>query len=194
MNSNDNTYFIDILTSPVENTVAKTFEKFGPNFEVNLGVIVEAIPTEWSGIFHLTNDETQTQGSCLGGRYPIVSGRPIDQDTFYIESCFHETNENAIRDGDPYLGWGHCSSSDPLPFNDLIHLGYRYQDGVMKMFINGELFRKVDTKNDRPYVIENMKLILGPGSNPIGGSIAYFALRADKGLNGTYENYSEDIF
>ena len=185
-------YFRDIAMAPVEShKVVKTFEKFGPNFEVNLGIIVKAIPSQWSGIFTLTNDDSKKR-DYLGARYPVVTGRSVSgQNAFYIETCFYETNEYAIRAGEPHRVWGHCSNSEPLPFNELIDLTYQYQDGIMKMFINQELFWNVDTKNEHPYVIENMKLILGQGSKPIDGSISYFALRADNGMNGKSKHYAK---
>ena len=186
----ETTYYRDKIMDPLPNdNIVKTFEKFGPNFEILLRFTIKSRPPgsqySWQGIFTMST-ENDVQPGTIGRRYPLLLITPgTSAGHFSLGIRFYENDGFGSKKQVPSVG--HAKTIE-MKLNEPISCIFQYKDGVFNWYLNGQLHWSLDTENAHPYVIENMKLILGPvgPAGPIDGSISYIAVRTDDGVKGLF--------
>ena len=184
INLTETTFYRDKILDPIPvDGILKTFPKFGPNFEILMSFVIRSIQTSTNDALFMMSNENNRDTGTIGRRYPVLLISPSNgygyfkmRIRFYENDLFGSQKQPSI--------YGHGGEKDiEMKLNEMISCIFQFKDGTFNWYINGQKHWTLDTENDHPYVIENMKLILGH-PNQIDGSIHYIAVRADNGVNG----------
>ena len=168
------------------NQLLKTFEKFGPNFEIFLSFVVKSNPSQAHRGYNIfmMSDENNYSPGIIGKRYPLLLAKKSSLGGhFELGIRFYE---NDLNGGEKQVNTLGHSKNIQMKLNEEISCIFQYKDGVFNWFLNGENIWSVDTENDHPYVIENMSLYVGDSTYHVDGSISYIVVRTDNGVNGKY--------
>ena len=163
-----NNHIIQNPIKPSKGKLIKTFDKFGPDFEIVLDFTIETAPGIWKEIFVLSTGANSGEPGC---RYPHLAVRDDAGERYFGLALYHDPSHTEHSE------YGETLKLTEVQLNKPYQMKITHQNKILTWTVNGNVIGTITNSN--PQMFSNMKLFATNKMPAFPGTISYFSLSAE---------------